>query len=368
MSKQISCSVQWFVPAFMLFLFAQTALCQVEPAVNSVLESLKHAVNQDDNEAYRAARTAALELEDREFDVLLETLDKTGTWQALAVKGGLRVRRENPDLAAEFDRQLDLIRDNPTQMADVTWGFIAETLRKEFATSESDWLRYETVLTEKTELPPDGSGLGLQLPGWIQFRRSVFRTGTHNKGNMRIWIKMYQDKPEWIQWHEITRWFPHVAKRAPGLVDEYVPELLEIYMRFHLKSPDALNPNRWRPANLNFESHTRTRTYIDLLQAITEADTPVALPALKQLREFEQTIREEIQTQAILLQARLQEIEELREQALREGREEDARKLIIERQELQARDVVTLDASQLRAIRRTLDEQIEKHREAVELP
>lgn len=356
-----SCNLQWFLSAVILLFCDRIALSEVLPTVNNVIEPLIDAVKEDDNEAYRAARSAALKLEDGKFDTLLEVLAKADTWQALAVKNGLRIRRKNPNLAAKFDETVDWVRNNPVLTASGAHRFQGEKFREKFDTAEGDWLRYEAVLTEKVDFPKNVRGVA----GWVEFRRTVFRSGTRNRGNIRIWVRMYQDKPEWIQWHEIIRWFPHVARRSAGEVDEYVPELLKIYTRFHLKRPDAWTPDRWRPTSLKHERRNRTRAYIDLLQAIAEANTPIALPALKQIREFEETIRRDIQTQASALQVRMQDVEKFREQALREGREEDARKLVLERDELQARDVVALDDSQLKAIRKELDELIEKHQKAM---
>ncbi len=99
--------LQCVVLTFMLLFFAHTTLCQIEPAVKTVIEALHQAVALDDNAAYHAARAAALELDDQEFDALLEALDKTDTWQALAMQGGLRVRRQHSELAAQFDKHLD---------------------------------------------------------------------------------------------------------------------------------------------------------------------------------------------------------------------------------------------------------------------
>ena len=150
---------------------------------------------------------------------------------------------------------------------------------------------------------------------------------------------------------------PASIKRSPHSVDEYVPELVLLYKRLREEGDgiSAISLHR-RPSMF---------TLCLLVESVAEAETEVALPALKQLREFEQTTDEEIQLQGAVLQARLQVIEELREQALREGREEDAQRLTLERQELRAKDA-SLDASQLRGVKRTLDEQIEKHRETAE--
>ncbi len=360
MSKQISCSVQWFLPAFMLLLFAQTALCQVEPTVNNVLESLNHAVKQDDNAAYRAARSVALELKDREFYALLEALAEAETWQALAVKGGLRVRRENPDLAVKFDRQLDWLKNTPTLARSGAHKFQSWKFLQEFDTSEGDWLRYEAVLTEKAELPPDASGLGYQLPGWIEFRRFVLRGGERHAEDMRFRIMMLRDMPEWIRYVQVLGGLPSSIRRSPHSVDMYVPELVEHYKRIRQAGGDL---------QLYITMYITNSIFFSLMDAIAEADTDIALAALREIREFEQTTGEEIdQSRVAQSQARLQEVEELREQALHEGREEDAQKLAQERQQLQlARHLRDIGPS----VRRRLDEhieKIEKHREAAELP
>ncbi len=349
----------------LLLLIANPGKSEIEPDVQRVYDKLIQAVQQDNNVAYRAARSSALELDEQQFDDLLDMLEKAGTWQALALQGGLRVRRENPKLAIAFDESLEWLKSNPSLMRDGTYRFRCEYFNERFATSEGDWLRFEVVLTEKAELPSDRSG-GMQLPGWIEFRRSVFRSGTSNRGNMRIWIKLYQDKPEWISWREAIRWFPHVARRSAGLVDEYVPELLEMYMHIHKKILVESYEDQLNPEFLFFERLARTRAYIELMQAIAEAESQVALPALNRIREFHQTTGKEIQSSAGLMRTRLQNVEELHAQALREGREDDARKLASERRDLQARDVVPLGASQLGRIRETLGELIEKHEKAVD--
>ena len=347
MNKQISCSVQWFVSGFLFFFFAQTALCEGETTVNNVLESLNHAVEQDDNAAYRTARSVALELDDREFDALLEALDKTGTWQALAVKNGLRVRRENPDLATEFDESLDRLRNNPTRARNGTIIFQVWEFWKKFNTSESEWLRYEAVLTEKAELPPDWSAFGQQRPEWIEFRRSVFR-GERHADDMKFRIMMLRDMPEWISYIHFLSGLPASIRRSPHRVDMYVPELVEHYKRI-------------RQAYGDLQLHASSSTFFLLMEAIAEADTDIALPALKEIREYEQTTGEEIQqSRDAQLQARLQEIEELSEQALREGREEDARKLTMERPGLRR----ARNRNVAPAVRRKLDELIEKHQKA----
>ncbi len=348
MMKQSQCNIQLLAAAIMLLLLTSSARSEMMPTVQNVYDDLIQAVQKDDNVAYRAAQSAALQLQGREFDVLLESLDKTGTWQALALKGGLRVRRENPEMAVAFDERLDWLRNNPMRTRIGTHEFPSWRFREEFATPEGDWLRYEAVLTEKAELPTDLSGYGMQLPGWIAFRRCIFTIGYRPNiaDDMRFLIKMIRDTPEWLP--QPPAWaLRDSIQRSAHKVDEYVPELVGHYKRLR---------------------HTQGRTmfiFVGLIRAIAEADAEVALPALKQILEFERTTGEEIQSQASALRARLQEVEELHTQAMREGREEDARKLAMERRELRARDV-SLDSSQLRRVRTELDELIKKHQKAAE--
>ncbi len=102
MRTKIKYNMRLFVPAVMIFFIAGIALSEAAPTVQKVFEVLTHAVQQDDNDVYRTARSVALELDERQFDALLDMFEKAGTWQALAMQGGLRIRRENPDLAADF--------------------------------------------------------------------------------------------------------------------------------------------------------------------------------------------------------------------------------------------------------------------------
>ncbi len=349
---QIKHNMRWFVPAVMLLLSEHMALCGMPPTVNNVFRPLTHAVEQDDNEAYHAARATALELDEQEFDILINALEKTETWQALAMQGGLRVRRQHPGLAVQFDKHLDWLRNNPVA-ARMGPLFHWRDERSMFASSEGDWLRYEAVLTAKADMQTDAMG----IPGWIAFRRSVFNGGARHADDLRFLIMMLRDVPGWTHYGQVAANLSFSVQRSSSGVDEYVPELVEHYKR-NRKGKVFVSREMppFRPDMFIFYS---------LARAIAEADTDVALPALTQIREFEQTTGEDIQSQATVLRARLQEVDELHTQAMREGREDDARKLAMERRELETRDV-SLDASQLGAVRRELDKLIERHQKAAE--
>ncbi len=225
--------------------------------------------------------------------------------------------------------------------------------RNMFASSDGDWLRYEAVLTAKVDLQTDARG----IPGWIAFRRSVFNGGARHADDMRFLMMMLRDVPGWTHYGQVAANLPFSVQRSSHSVDEYVPELVEHYKRNRkgkVYVSRELPP--FRPNMLIFYSMAR---------AIAEADTEVALAALKQIREFEQTTGEEIQSHASALRARLQKVEELHTQAMRDDREDDARKLALERRALHAKDV-SLDMHQSIALRREVNSLIEKHRQVAD--
>ncbi len=286
MIRKIEYNVRWFVPSVLLLLFfVQTALSEGLPTVNNVFESLIQAVEQDDNEAYCVARSAALELDERQFDALLNVLEKVETWQALAIQGGLRVRRQNPELATQFDKHLDWLRNNtaPARMGPI---FHWRDERNMFASSEGDWLRYEAILTEKADLPMDAMG----IPGWIAFRRAVFSGGALHADDMKFRIIMLRDVPGWIPYGHILGRLPTSIRRSSDKVDTYVPELVEHYKQIRQEmTNDSTAP-------VSIEPRPTISTFYRLIEAIAEADTDVAIPALNQIRKFEQTTGTEIQS------------------------------------------------------------------------
>jgi hypothetical protein len=234
-----------------------------QSATAILVEDLLQSVARNDSGAYYNARSAALGLGTDEFAKLLNALSETDSWRALAIHNALRIRRDQPALATDFDERLERVRNTPVQTRAGNWRYVVHGDGRFLGIPEHDALRLEAILTENAELP-DGQ-LGLADPrGWAAFRIAVYVPPLEMKAR----ILMLQDKPEWLPYAKVVGAIYGKARSNPGSVDAHVSELTDLYM--------ALRRDN--------------KAYPSLLRAIAEADTALALPALIAIRNYEVTV------------------------------------------------------------------------------
>jgi len=314
---------------------AQLSLGDSNPEADTVFDELMDAVAQDDNEAYREVREKALNMDENEFNALLNKLNEACNWRALGVRYGLLVRREKPEVADDFEEQLnsilhDLRERGPTRR-DGTWPMYR--LRRNLPrTDPYTALRFEAVLTEKSNLPPlTPPQVRPEYDQELSFRRELFGgmpIGDDLDEAMHERLKMLDDPPPWAG---VTANVHGVAKQDPDVVNKYIPEIVDWYKTYRKK----------------YESPTIGRR---LVMAITEAsDREKALSALKEIRRFERerltqqgfepwaTTEQEIDDWRDSVRDRQKEVKQRLEEAERESREEDVEELSSKKEELTKR-------------------------------
>jgi len=248
-----------------------------EERVRHLKESFISAVKEVDTERYKKTRAKALQqLQEDEFEMLLDALDDACEWRALAVRDALRVRHKHPDIAEDFEERLDRARKKEIETGAITACgtfpfFTMSDLFDEDLTSTDEYkaLRFEAALIEQPfhcpleDDPP---------PPWVtasvreqRFRGSLYKGPAGDaEQQMRMRVKMMGDSYVWCR--------PHIAaftESNPEVVDEYVPELKKHYRKLSAAGLDRANSCR------------------SLAEAISRADTEIALPVLKELRRFE---------------------------------------------------------------------------------
>jgi len=309
----------------------QLSLGDFNPEVDTVFDELMDAVVQDDNEAYLEARKKALNLDDNEFNALLNKLNEACNWRALGVRYGLLVRREKPEVADDFEEQLnsilhDLRERGPTRR-DGTWPMYR--LRRNLPrTDPYTALRFEAVLTEKSNLPPlTPPQVRPEYDQELSFRRQLYGGVPADDPDeaMHVFLKMMEDPPPWTSG---VAGIHAVAKRDPDAINKYIPKIVDWYKTYRRK----------------YESPTAGRR---LVMAISEAsDREKALSALKEIRRFERermtqqgfepwvTKEQEIDDRRDSVRDRLREKRQLLQEAKRESREEDVEELSSKKEKL----------------------------------
>jgi hypothetical protein len=235
--------------------------------MNGIANPLLEAVRNDDDAAYRRARDESLRLPPEEFAALLRSLDEAGTWQAMAVRDGLKLRREQPDLAADFDDRLQKTIDNPSLRRDGSLGYnlspglFRETTRGLLSTPEHDTLRFEATVTRKVQ--PDQFGFG----GLRWGLAGLTQTDEHT---VRRYLAMLEDVPEWMPPENLASRLQRLASRSAHWVDREVPRLLTIYQALR----QEFDPSQMGAA-------------IELIRLIAHAAPQVKTPAFAEIHRFE---------------------------------------------------------------------------------
>ncbi len=262
-SNTFSNRVVWIIVISVANLVSSAAEPEEGGGMTSVSKRLLEAVQDEDDAAYRRARDDALRLPPSDFAALLQSLHKAGTWQAMAIHDALKLRREQPDLAGDFDDRLQETINNPTLARDGTPVYALyerSTVRGLLLTPEHDTLRFEASVTPKKVHDPAGRS----------FRSELIALSQPDEHTIRRYLALLEDTPEWACPQELTNRLLRVVMRSPGIIDPKVPRLLEIYKRLRADlSLSGLGPA------------------ITLTRIITHAAPHVSEPALKELRRLE---------------------------------------------------------------------------------
>ncbi len=265
-SNTLSNRVVWIIVISVVNLVSSATEPGRDLAMTGVSKRLLEAVHEDDDAAYRRAREEALRLPPDAFAALLQSLHKAGTWQAMAIHDALKLRREQPDLAADFDERLKEAIHNPMIARDGTPVYALYPSREEgtvrglLLTPEHDTLRFEASVTHKK----------VHDPGGQYFRSELIAFSQPDEHAIRRYVALIEDMPEWACPQELTNRLLRVVMRSSGVIDPKVPRLLEIYNRLR----SDLSLSGLGPA-------------ITLTRIIAHAAPHVSAPALKELRRFE---------------------------------------------------------------------------------
>lgn len=224
-SNAFSNRVVWIIMSIVVNLVSSAAEPGEGLAMDSVDKRFLEAVRNDDDAAYQHARDEALRLPPDDFAALLQSLDKAGTWQSMAIHDALRLRREQPDLAADFDDRLQETINNPTLARDGTPVYSLykrSTVRGLLLTPEHDTLRFEASLTPKTQLH-DGARDYL--------RSSLIHLSQRDEHSLRRYIALIADMPEWASTggYHPSNHVEIIAARSPTLIDPEISRLVDVY-------------------------------------------------------------------------------------------------------------------------------------------
>ncbi len=246
------------------------AFANAVPDATSVLDDILDAIQKNNVDSYRNAREQALKLPDAEFALLIENLSKLTGWRALAVRDGLKLRRNDPATAKDFDDRLKEIVEHPNMRRGGGWSYITSPdvdpdgkIRGLLETPEHDTLRFEAVLAVqgRRDAGDTSDSLRKSLLGGM--------TAT-DPANVDRQIKVLSDLPSWTTIGEVSSNLFVRARRNPGAIDVHVPRLLQVYRQI-----------RQNPDERAFETARL------LVLAIASASPELQNRTINELREFE---------------------------------------------------------------------------------
>jgi hypothetical protein len=242
------------------------------PGSASVVDQMKDrlltAASQDDAAAYRQLRSEALALPDEQFAALLDALGKIDSWQAMAMQEGLRLRKKQPALAADFDDRLNEAIDRRQGRRDLGTSYVMipnvrDGVRGLLPTPEHDALRFEAVLAVSGALEPGTP--------YDSLRISLLGLHGLDADTLAKFVALLEDNPDWIDIRSLCRSI-RARSRDVGAIDPYLPRIVKLYPDLR-RDPAPIAMDAVRP----------------LIHALGRASADVGLPALRQIEQFERT-------------------------------------------------------------------------------
>lgn len=261
----------------MVSLFLAWGTCPAAEASEDIKALLLDAVKKDDDLAYTKARERALRLPDKEFSSLLDGLAQEGAWQAMAIRDGLKLRREQPLVAKEFDDRLTEIIENPITRRDGSKRYLTRTapgvtIRGLMRKKEHDSLRFEACLTQKVKVESQPSVPG---PERDSLRASLLGLSNDNPANMARYVAMLRDVPKWTTAVRVSSGIASVAQWSPGSVDAVLPQLIEAYRKLRQEAnAEQMQAARRLVLAINRAAPNRRETSLDEIRKFERETMP----------------------------------------------------------------------------------------------
>ena len=250
-----------YVLVTVIVMLLLTGQVMAQPADETLAQLLK-AVREDDTEAYVQARGQALALPDEQFAGLLKDLSEIDTWQAMAMRDGLKLRREEPEVAKDFDdRMREIVASVQLNITGEPYYFGLHRGLK--ATAEHDILRFEALLAWKCRHERRGRYDALR---WL-----LFAFHAQDETSMKRNILMLQDRPIWLNAVVAPSMIYELSRQA-ALVDPHVPVIVEQYRKLR-QEPEQ-------------QSMSAARM---LVLAVAGSSPDKKRPALQEIERFERT-------------------------------------------------------------------------------